>query len=346
MELPQISIVILNFNGLTDTVNCLKSLDKCTYPNLDIIVIDNGSKPEGNDVKVLSEIQYKNYRFIDNKKNDGFAGGCNRGMEIALKEGKSKYIYLLNNDTEVEPDFMEEVVKVAEGDDRIGIVASKSFYFDMREKVESAGLTLLDCGEVVARGRGLHSSQIMDDEELLGVCGAAMLLRVDMLKEIGMLDEEFFLYSEDSDLSLRAVTTGWKCWFSHRSIIYHKVSATTRKMRNYKFNVHARYNQFKAYFYNMPAFVMLANFIPFVIWSFVIVFGSLVVLKWKIALSFFHAGGQFFKNFNKIWKRRRKIMALKRVSSLHILKLQKCFLPVYFEHFKEIVLRGRKSVWE
>jgi len=342
---PKVSVVILNYNGLTDTINCLKSLDKCTYPNMEIILLDNGS-PNGTDPDVLAKIQQKNYRFIDNKKNDGFAGGCNRGMEIVLAEGKSKYVYLLNNDTEVEPDFMEEAVRVAEEDDRIGSVASKSFYFDNREIIESAGLTLLDCGEVVARGRGKHTSLLMDDEELLGVCGAAMLLRVDMLKEIGLFDEEFFLYSEDSDLSLRAVATGWKCWFAHRSKIYHKVSVSTRKVRNYKFNVKARFNQFKAYFCNMPWIVMIINFVPFVLWSLLMIFGSLLFLKWRITFSFFHAIGQFFRNFRKVLKKRRKVMERERVCPWHILKFQKSFIPVYIGHFKEIILRGRKSVWE
>jgi len=366
---PRVSIVILNYNGLADTLNCLKSLDKCTYPNLEVILIDNGS-PDPENVRILAEDSRlrgndirkveipafagmtkdagmtRSYRFIDNKKNDGFAGGCNRGMEIVLAEGKSKYVYLLNNDTEVEPDFMEEAVRVAEQDDRIGIVATKSFYFSDREVVESAGLTLLDSGEVVSRGRMKHSSNLMDDEELLGACGAAALLRVDMLREIGLFDEEFFLYSEDSDLSLRAVTMGWKCWFAHRSKIYHKVSVTTRKVRNYRFNVKARYNQFKAYFCNMPVFVMVVNFIPFFVWSLLMIFGSLIFLKWKIAFSFFHATGQFFRNFGKVMRKRRAVIKKCRISSWHILKLQKSFIPVYLGHFREIILKGRKSVWE
>ena len=344
-ECPRVSIVILNYNGLTDTLNCLKSLDKCTYPNLEIILIDNGS-PNGTDPKDLAAVSQKNLRFIDNKKNDGFAGGCNRGMEIVLKEGLSKYVYLLNNDTEVEPDFMEEAVKVAEEDDRRGIVATKSFYFDNREIVESAGMTLLDSGEVVSRGRGVHSSVLMEDCELLGACGAAALLRVDMLREIGLFDEEFFLYSEDSDLSLRAITAGWKCWFAHRSKIYHKVSVTTRKVRNYKFNVKARFNQFKAYFCNMPIFVMIVNFIPFLVWGLLMIFGSFLFLKWRIALSFFHAAGQFFGNFRKVLRKRRVAMGRARVSAWHILGLQRSFIPVYLGHFKEIILKGRKSVWE
>lgn len=192
----------------------------------------------------------------------------------------------------------------------------------------------------------MHSNRLMDDEELLGACGAAALLRADMLREIGLFDEEFFLYSEDSDLSLRAVCSGWKCWFAHRSKIYHKVSATTRKVRNYKFNVKARYNQFKAYFCNMPWAVMIVNFIPFLVWSLAMIFGSLIFLKWRIAFSFFRATGQFFGNFGKVMRKRRVVMKRSRVSAWHILKLQKSFIPVYLGHFKEIILKGRKSVWE
>jgi GT2 family glycosyltransferase len=347
---PRISVVILNYNGLNDTLHCLESLDKCTYPNLDIILLDNGS-PNTDEPKVLEKIKQKNYRFIATGKNLGFAGGCNFGMEIALKEGKSEYIYLLNNDTEVEPDVFEKVIEVAEKNPEIGIVASKSFYYGERTLIESAGLTLLNSGEVVARGRGVRGEKLNKDEELLGVCGAAMLLRCSMLREIGLFDDEFFLYSEDSDLSLRAIATGWKCWYAHKSVIYHKVSVATKKVRNYKFNVKARFNQFKAYFCNMPWIIMILNFIPFVVWSLIMIIGSLVFLKWKIALSFFHAIGQFFGNFGKVWRKRRGVMALKKasgkkVSVWHILKLQRSFVPVYLGHFKEIILRGRKSVWE
>lgn len=343
---PKVSVVVLNYNGLSDTINCLKSLEKCTYPNMEIIVLDNGSKEGGEDVKVLSEIQQKNYRFIDNKVNLGFAGGCNLGTEIALKEGESKYIYMLNNDTEVEPNFMEEAVGIAEGDDRIGMVASKSFYFDNREVIESAGLTLLDCGDMVARGRGKHTSLLMDDEELLGVCGAAMLLKADMLREIGLFDHEFFLYSEDSDLSLRAITAGWKCWFAHRSKIYHKVSASTRKVRNHKFNVMARFNALKAYYCNLPMAVLLINSPIVLLRALVLVLASLVFFKWRVAFSFVHAYGSFIRNFRKIRRKRRAVIANKRVSAWRVLKLQKSFVPVYFNYFVEIILKGRKSVWE
>jgi len=342
---PKISVVILNYNGLNDTLNCLKSLDKCTYPNLDIILLDNGS-PNTDEPKVLEKIQQKNYRFIATGKNLGFAGGCNYGIEIALKEGKSEYVYLLNNDTEVEPDVFERSVEVAENDSKIGIVASKSFYYGKRDTIESAGFDLLDCGDVVARGRGKHSSELNRDEELLGVCGAAMLLRCSMLREIGLLDHEFFLYSEDSDLSLRAVVCGWKCWYAHKSVIYHKVSVSTSKVRNHKFNVMARLNALKAYYYNIPLTVLLLN-LPFVlIRAVVLVLASFVFLKWRVAFSFCHAIGSFFYNLPKILKKRKAVMKMRKISAWYILKRQKSFIPTYWNYFVEIIWRGRKSVWE
>jgi len=199
---------------------------------------------------------------------------------------------------------------------------------------------------MVPRGRGKRSGLFMKDEELLGVCGAAMLLRVDMLKEIGLFDHDFFLYSEDSDLSLRAVTYGWRLWFAHRSKIYHKVSASTRKVRNHKFNVMARFNALKASYYNLPMIVLILNFPLVLVRGIILVLASFVFFKWRVAYSFVHAYGSFIADFRKIRRKRRNVMANKRVSAWHVLKLQKSFFPVYWNYFVEIILKGRKSVWE
>jgi len=116
MQHPKVSIIILNWNGLKDTIECLESLKKITYPNYEVIVVDNDSK--GNDADILEE-RYKNYiRVIRNKENLGFAGGNNVAIRQVLKEEKSDYILLLNNDTIVEPNFLEELIKIALQDEK------------------------------------------------------------------------------------------------------------------------------------------------------------------------------------------------------------------------------------
>jgi len=345
--LPKVSVIILNYNGVEDTLRCLKSLKNVNYSNFEVIVLDNGSS--GDDSKILKDFSglcEGKYRFIDNEKNLGFAGGCNRGIELVLKEGKSEYIYLLNNDTEVDSEFLIEAVKVALQAKKIGIVASKSLYFDNRNIVESAGLSLLNCGDMISRGRGKSKEKFNKDEELLGVCGAAMLIKCEVLREIGMFDEDYFLYSEDSDLSLRSVYFGWKCFFAHKSLIYHKVSATTSKSRGYDMSVRAQYNIFRAYFTNVPFFVFLLN-LPFILiyWLFVPVF-SFLFLRWKVTKVFCTAQYMFFKNLGKMMRKRNAFSKMKRFKSLHFWLLQRNFLPVYFRYFVGIVLRGRKSVLE
>ena len=137
---PKVSIIILNWNSLDDTVHCLESLEKITYPNYDIIVVDNGSK--GNDAEILRE-KFKGYiHIIENDKNYGFPEGCNIGMRYALKNSAPDYILLLNNDTTVAPDFLAEMVKIAESDPLIGIAGPKIYFYHEPYKIQSVGLQI------------------------------------------------------------------------------------------------------------------------------------------------------------------------------------------------------------
>src|SRR3989344_9330156 len=108
-QFPKVSIIILNWNGWKDTIECLESLYKITYPNYEVIVVDNGSKDDS--VKQIRKVIKKNTRLILNKDNSGFAEGNNVAMRQVLKEKKSKYVLLLNNDTVVDKNFLEPLVE-------------------------------------------------------------------------------------------------------------------------------------------------------------------------------------------------------------------------------------------
>lgn len=369
--LPRVSVVILNYNGLEDTLKCLDSVFKCDYPDFEVIVLDNGSTGSVNgvkadlggvsrDVKVLRAYKHENYRFIDNGRNLGFAGGCNAGMKMVLEEGKSKYIYLLNNDAEVDKDFLRKAVEAAEEGEkqadaedeagagkRIGIVASKSLYFDKRDVIENAGHLMLNSGDAYSRGRGEPAGKFTEKEDLLSACGAAILLKCDMLREIGLFDEDFFLIYEDVDLTFRAVVTGWRCVFVPESIIYHKVSATIVKHRDYKMTLRGQVNQFKAYYYNTPLPVLVLNS-PFVLLRFLMmVIGGLLFLQWRMVRIFLHAYLILLKNLPTLLKKRRFVMKHRKLSSWYIFKKQRNFIPYSFKYFWDIVVaRKRKSIFE
>ena len=122
MKSPKVSIIILNWNGLNDTVECLESLDKVTYPDYQVIVVDNGST--GGDARTLRERFGDYVHIIENDKNYGYTGGVNIGIKYALNNLAADYILLLNNDTIVDPEFLTKMVELAESDNSIGIVGA------------------------------------------------------------------------------------------------------------------------------------------------------------------------------------------------------------------------------
>src|SRR5512137_3063861 len=112
LHYPKVSIVILNWNGLADTRECLRSLQQVTYPNCEIILVDNASS--GDDVRLLTDEFGDSVRVVRNEKNYGFAAGNNIGIKFALDHSSPDYVFLLNNDTTLAPDFLDELVTAAE----------------------------------------------------------------------------------------------------------------------------------------------------------------------------------------------------------------------------------------
>jgi len=220
MNHSKVSIIILNWNGLKDTIECLESLKKITYPDYEVIVIDNGSV--GNDPDVLEE-KYKDYiKIIRNKKNLGFAGGNNVGIRKVLKEGKSKYVLLLNNDTIVEPNFLDELVKTGKEDEKTGVVGGKIYYYDKPDKIWYGG------GRInLLTSRTPHEVEdFFEVKSVNFITGCLMLIKTKVFKEVGLLNEDYFLTVEDWDFSYR-VKEKYNIKITPHAIIYHKVSVST-----------------------------------------------------------------------------------------------------------------------
>ncbi|HBB03203.1 MAG: glycosyl transferase [Candidatus Peregrinibacteria bacterium GW2011_GWF2_38_29] len=341
MNFPKVSIVMINYNGLQDTIECLGSLKKCVYPNFEILLIDNGS--EESQSKAIFEFKMEKLRTFISKENLGFAGGNNFVVRYVLKENKSDYIYFLNNDTIVEPDFLNKAVEAAEKDLKIGVVAGLSLQYANRHLIENAGHDFLNCGDFVPRGRGFKREELNGRCEILGACGADSLYRVETLKQCGLFDESFFLNYEDADLSMRCILYGWKCVYEPKSIIYHKVNASIKKVRNYAYALRSQGNLLKAYFYNTPALVLLLNMPFFIFRDISVILTNLIFLKFEIVRLFLHSRFVFLRNLKAILKERRARMKHKHVSSWYILRKQKFFLKKYFRYFVEIILKGRGS---
>ena len=237
MNYPKVSIIILNWNGLEDTIVCLESLKKITYPNYEVIVVDNGSV--GNDARVLKE-RFADYIYlIQNDKNYGFAGGNNVGMKYALANSQPDYILLLNNDTVVDSMFLTEMVKVAEADPSIGITGAKIYFYAEPARLQSVwGKVNLWTGEPVQTPRviadrlqrketdkGQYDSPRVADR----VSGCCFLVKRSVVDNIGLLDEGYFCYWEETDYCFRARKAGYKTVYVPQAKIWHKLGRSVNK---------------------------------------------------------------------------------------------------------------------
>ncbi|MBI4299878.1 MAG: glycosyltransferase family 2 protein [Chloroflexi bacterium] len=218
---PAGSIVIPNFNGARHLPTCLNSLRRQTFRDFETLVIDNGSS-DGS-LKLLLE-GYPEVRVIQRRSNRSFfSGAVNEG----IRRAKGDIIVLLNNDTETEPDWLEELLKALGADKMTGIAASKMLLFDRRDVLNSAGDFYGLDGMPGNRGvweRDL--GQYDESTDVFGACAGAAAYRRSMLEAIGMFDEDFVGYCEDVDVNFRARLAGYRVVFAPKARVYHRLSAT------------------------------------------------------------------------------------------------------------------------
>ncbi|WKZ32485.1 MAG: glycosyltransferase family 2 protein [Thermodesulfobacteriota bacterium] len=222
---PKVSIIVLNWNGYKDTAECVQSLKKAAYPDLEIIVVDNGSV-DGS-LNALKRRFPSGIRFIGTGKNLGFAGGCNAGIRQALQDG-ADYVLLLNNDTVVAPDFVKELVAAAEVEPRAGILCSKVYFHDRPDVVWYSGAyfnSLLGWGRHLGFNRkDPGGSGAMETGR---PTGCAMMVTRELCERTGLFDEDYFCYAEDLDWGMRAKKSGFKVLYVPSSKVWHKVSASS-----------------------------------------------------------------------------------------------------------------------
>ena len=215
--MAKISVVVVNFNGKRFLDDCLSSLSVQTYGDYEIIVVDNASQ-DGSVEHIRSRFPWA--RIVENKVNLGSTGGNNSG----IREAEGEFIVTLNNDTMVEKDFLERLAGPM-SDPSIGMCGSKMLY--PNGKINSTGLCLSRSGASWDRGASEEDRGQYDwQKEIFGACAGAALYRKKMLDEIGLFDEDFFIFMEDIDLTLRARCAGWRCIYVPEAIAHHLHGAT------------------------------------------------------------------------------------------------------------------------
>jgi len=214
----KVEIIILTWNGKEDTIECLNSLLKVNYDNFDITVVDNASNDDSAE-RIAAE--FPSVKLLKNNENLMYAGGNNVGIKEALR-GEAEYILLLNNDTILHEDFLKYLLESFKSDDKIGIVAPKINYYNNRKLIWYAGgFVNLFTGNIFHRGlRKWDDGKYDLSNEVDYATGCCMLIKRKLFEKIGLLDEEYYIYSEDVDFSFKAHAAGYKVVFEPRSLIY------------------------------------------------------------------------------------------------------------------------------
>ena len=294
----KVSIIILNWNGWKDSIECLESVYQMDYKNFNVVLVDNGSEDESinmirkyclGDLKIKSNfynqnidnkplelIEYTNIEveslfeennlfnnsksnkkliLIKNDRNYGFSEGNNIGIKFSLETLNPNYILLLNNDTVVDKNSLNELVSFLCNNKNVGIVGPKVYYYDDPEQIAYIGHNINLC---TARRSDpeveSHSSPIKIDY----VVGCGLLIKADVIKDIGILDTDYFLYYEDADWCLRARKSGYDIFYVPTSRIWHKIPLKpNRSMHSYYYGNRNSFLLVKKNNYSKKIFILL-----------------------------------------------------------------------------------------
>lgn len=218
-ENPSVACILLNWNGWKDTLACLRALSRSDYRNMSLLVIDNGST-DGSVEHI--RCVYPDIRLIETGRNLGFGAGNNVGLRCALERG-AEYVWLLNNDTEPHPGALTALVQKAGSNPTFGAVGSVMRYLHDPKTVQVWGGGRVNLWV----GHSFQATSQQDDTWFNYITAASVLLRRRALEDIGLLDEGFFLYWEDGDLSFRLRKGGWTLGVAECSTVLHKTNGST-----------------------------------------------------------------------------------------------------------------------
>ena len=301
-----ITIIIPNLNGKRFLGICLDSIMEQTLQDFFVIVVDNGSV-DGSTEFVKNH--YPNIQLIEFKENRGFSAAVNEG----IKKTDSKYICLLNNDVELDPHFLKEMVTVLEQKNEADYCAAKMLNYYHRDILDGAGEGVFRAGAGYRLGTLEYDAGIYDNQrEVFGACAGAAVYRRSFFEKVGYFDEDFFAYLEDVDINFRANLFGLRCLYVPTAKVFHIGSGTTGSTFNSFIVRLTTKNILNVVVKNYPASIFFKNlhviFLYHACWFF-------SVLKRRQLLAYLRGVEGALHDFPKMWKKRKKWLLRKSISN-------------------------------
>ncbi|SEL34216.1 hypothetical protein SAMN05661044_02218 [Olivibacter domesticus] len=315
--IKKIAIVILNWNGRKYLESFLPSVCSNTYPNLEIVIGDNGSTDDS--ISFLQE-KYPFIKVIETGTNLGFAGGYNE----VLKNLEADYFILLNSDVEVTDNWVEPLITLMEKNPSIAACQPKICAYHQKSEFEHAGAAggFIDkLGYPFCAGRILDTietdhGQYNNSREIFWASGAALCIKAEAWKKVQGFDKDFFAHMEEIDLCWRLKAIGYKIWYCGQSVVYHVGGGTLNKENPFKTYLNFRNNLFMLQ-KNLPFWRSLFTiFIRFWL-DFLALLHFLFQGKRKDAIAISKAHIHFFRNFNKTVRKRKQIKKIKSISNIY-----------------------------
>ena len=341
-----IPIIILNWNGWIDTHECLEALLQQSIQNFVVYLVDNGS--EDGSQENLKKFYGKNpkIKLILNRENLGFTKGNNLILSTYILPNPTyQYAILLNNDAVPTSTWLENLIQSAKKNDA-AMVSSKMVDYYEPDKMDNAGHMMLNTGEILPIGHGELISQYDRGFENMDPCAGAGLYTTKMLKDIGIFDEHFNTGYEDAELGIRAVVSGYKCWYEPKAVVYHKMGQSIKKIFNYDYSLMIQRHILYSYFKLTPTKGIILTIPSFIFKYATMFFINTLFWRKRFLKIMFESIGGTVKNFKRIQAARKAFYKDRQtIGTLGLFKKQTFFLIFDIKRFyKYFILRKRSAL--
>jgi GT2 family glycosyltransferase len=312
-----ISIIVVNWNGLKWLQGCFESLKKQTYKKFEIILVEDESTNQKETVAFVKK-RYPEVTIVVNKHHLGFAGGNNLGF----RKAQGEYILLLNNDTVHEPDFLEQFIKAFKLYRKAGAIQSKLVLMGDHTKLDVCGAFWTDSSVLnyIGLGKDSRLSKFNKPMKVFTNKGASMMIRRSVIDAIGLFDDDFWTYYEETDLCNRIWLYGYECWYYPKAVCYHANGGTSVLTDNSFIMFHSFKNKLVSFIKNFE----LKNLITII--PAYLFFGSLLCFAWVLQGKLKHAASWFkslywnIEHLSQTLKKRSQVQSLRHVSDSEIFK--------------------------
>jgi GT2 family glycosyltransferase len=322
--MPEMSVIIVNWNGKQFLEECLCAMRRQAYRNFETILVDNGSS---DDSVEYVRTNFPEVKLLTLPENRGFTGG----NISAYRQAQGELIVLLNNDTEAHPRWLEEIHKASLLYPDAGSFASRMMYFDNRTRIENCGFDVGIEGTTVDLGRDEpEGPQWSAARAIFGACGGAVAYRRRMLEDVGFLDPDFFMVYEDLDLSFRAQLRGHRCIYVPTAIVFHRYRATLGTRPDRQVFYSQRNIEF-VYFKNMPLVLMLLSAPQRLFYE---IGAAIYFARLGAGAAFMRAKFDAIRHLPSLLRKRRHIQRGKTLENHQLRSLMK---PTFFSKWKKLL---------